>query len=125
VLGRFPNESTVKKILALTNKVLTFPLCLLQSFRSSTADQSVSLSAFAYLYSEMVQYHQNRVDSISELERRLEATGYSRIARLGTISVSITRIQARNASHEFITIHFDIGLEITLWQGGRFVGTQY
>jgi len=31
---------------------------------------------FAYLYSEMVQYHQNRVDSISELERRLEATGY-------------------------------------------------
>ena len=25
----------------------------------------------------MVQYHQNRVDSISELERRLEATGYS------------------------------------------------
>lgn len=31
---------------------------------------------FAYLYSEVVQYHQNRVDSISELERRLEATGY-------------------------------------------------
>lgn len=24
----------------------------------------------------MVQYHQNRVDSISELERRLESTGY-------------------------------------------------
>jgi trafficking protein particle complex subunit 5 len=24
----------------------------------------------------MVQYHQNRVDSISELERRLEATGF-------------------------------------------------
>jgi trafficking protein particle complex subunit 5 len=43
---------------------------------SSSADQSVSLSAFGYLYSEMVQYHQNRVDSISELERRLEATGY-------------------------------------------------
>jgi trafficking protein particle complex subunit 5 len=37
----------------------------------------VSLSAFAYLFSEMVQYHQNRVDSISELERRLESTGYS------------------------------------------------
>lgn len=31
---------------------------------------------FAYLYSEVVQYHQNRVDSISELERRLEASGY-------------------------------------------------
>jgi trafficking protein particle complex subunit 5 len=37
----------------------------------------VSLSSFAYLFSEMVQYHQNRVDSISELERRLESTGFS------------------------------------------------
>jgi len=34
------------------------------------------LSAFAYLYSELVQYHQNRVDSIGELERRLESSGY-------------------------------------------------
>ena len=36
----------------------------------------MSLSAFGYLFSEMLQYHQNRVDSISELERRLEATGF-------------------------------------------------
>ena len=37
----------------------------------------VSLSSFGYLFSEVVQYHQNRVDSISELERRLEATGFT------------------------------------------------
>jgi hypothetical protein len=36
----------------------------------------VSLSAFAYLYLELVQYHQHRVASISELERKLEASGY-------------------------------------------------
>mmetsp|Transcript_15648 Transcript_15648/g.19850 ORF Transcript_15648/g.19850 Transcript_15648/m.19850 type:complete len:214 (-) Transcript_15648:219-860(-) len=36
----------------------------------------VSLSAFSLLYSELVQYHQNRVSSISELERRLESSGY-------------------------------------------------
>lgn len=36
----------------------------------------MSLSAFAYLYSELVQYHQGRVASISELERRLESSGY-------------------------------------------------
>lgn len=36
----------------------------------------MSLSAFALLYSELVQYHQNRVSSISELERRLESSGY-------------------------------------------------
>jgi len=39
-------------------------------------DPVVGLSAFSYLFSEIVQYHQNRVDSISELERRLESTGY-------------------------------------------------
>lgn len=44
--------------------------------RSSDTPPVCSLSAFSYLFSEMVQYHQNRVDSISELERRLENTGY-------------------------------------------------
>lgn len=41
-----------------------------------SAEQNVSLSAFSYLFSEMVQYHQNRVDSVSALEQRLEAAGY-------------------------------------------------
>jgi len=44
--------------------------------RGSRVETQVSLSAFSYLYSELVQYHQNRVDSISELERRLESSGY-------------------------------------------------
>lgn len=41
-----------------------------------SSGEGVSLSAFAYLYSELVQYHQSRVASISELERRLESAGY-------------------------------------------------
>ena len=44
--------------------------------RGSASEGIVSLSAFAYLYSELVQYHQSRVASISELERRLESAGY-------------------------------------------------
>jgi hypothetical protein len=36
----------------------------------------VSLSAFALLFSEMVQYSQNRVESIADLERKLEEAGY-------------------------------------------------
>ena len=58
----------------------------------------VSLSMFAYLFSEMVQYYQNRVDSISELERRLESAGYTvglRVLELlairGSGSTNITR----------------------------------
>lgn len=44
--------------------------------RSRSSQTEVSLSSFCYLYSELVQYHQNRVDSISELERKLESSGY-------------------------------------------------
>jgi len=42
----------------------------------SSESTSVSLSAFAYVYSELVQYHQGRAASVSELERRLESAGY-------------------------------------------------
>jgi len=58
---------------------LTALLILTYSYNHSGGadDGVVSLSAFAYLYSELVQYHQGRVASISELERRLESSGYS------------------------------------------------
>ncbi|XP_008797252.1 trafficking protein particle complex subunit 5 isoform X2 [Phoenix dactylifera] len=42
----------------------------------------VSLSAFAFLFSELVQYNQTRVDNIAELERRLEDAGYAVGARV-------------------------------------------
>lgn len=49
-------------------------VCLNSHLRSS--EGNVSISAFAYIYSELVQYHQGRAASISELERRLESAGY-------------------------------------------------
>ena len=36
----------------------------------------VSLSAFAFLFAEMVQYHRTRASSIGELERKLEEAGH-------------------------------------------------
>jgi len=45
----------------------------------------VSLSAFALLFSELVQYAQNRVSSVSDLERRLEDSGYSVGQRVGEL----------------------------------------
>ncbi|KAG6427778.1 hypothetical protein SASPL_112025 [Salvia splendens] len=42
----------------------------------------VSLSAFAFLFSELVQYNQIQVDNIAELERRLEDAGYAVGARV-------------------------------------------
>eukprot|EP01038_Epipyxis_sp_PR26KG_P010200 gene10200-13723_t len=37
----------------------------------------ISLSAFAFLFSELVQYNQNRVSSVVDLEKKLEESGYS------------------------------------------------
>ncbi|CAI0427431.1 unnamed protein product [Linum tenue] len=47
----------------------------------SKGKQEVSLSAFAFLFSELVQYNQTQVDNIAELERRLEDAGYAVGAR--------------------------------------------
>ncbi|CAK9183306.1 unnamed protein product [Ilex paraguariensis] len=63
----------VGKIKQYTN-VLDKPL--------SKGKQEVSLSAFAFLFSELVQYNQTQVDNIGELERRLEDAGYAVGARV-------------------------------------------
>jgi len=57
----------------------------------------VSLSAFAYMYSELVQYHQGRVASISDLERRLESAGYG----VGLRVLEMLAYRAREVSAPF------------------------
>jgi len=47
---------------------------------NKTRIAEVSLSAYAFLFSEIVQYTQKRVSGIGELERRLNVLGY----RIGT-----------------------------------------
>ena len=37
----------------------------------------VSLSAFCFLFSEMVQYQQGKVNTTNELEKKLADNGYS------------------------------------------------
>ncbi|KAI8559558.1 hypothetical protein RHMOL_Rhmol04G0183700 [Rhododendron molle] len=63
----------VGKIKQYTN-VLVKPL--------NKGKQEVSLSAFSFLFSELVQYNQTQVDNITELERRLEDAGYAVGARV-------------------------------------------
>mmetsp|Transcript_12116 Transcript_12116/g.26205 ORF Transcript_12116/g.26205 Transcript_12116/m.26205 type:complete len:212 (-) Transcript_12116:73-708(-) len=67
-----------------------------RSGRGSGSEGMVSLSAFAYLYSELVQYHQSRVASISELERRLESAGYG----VGLRVLELLAYRARETKRE-------------------------
>lgn len=61
---------------------------------NSAEGSVVSLSAFAYIYSELVQYHQQRAASISELERRLESAGYG----VGLKVLEMTAYRAKEVS---------------------------
>eukprot|EP00527_Entomoneis_sp_CCMP2396_P009754 CAMPEP_0198136402 /NCGR_PEP_ID=MMETSP1443-20131203/56_1 /TAXON_ID=186043 /ORGANISM="Entomoneis sp., Strain CCMP2396" /LENGTH=201 /DNA_ID=CAMNT_0043797617 /DNA_START=34 /DNA_END=636 /DNA_ORIENTATION=+ len=92
--------------------ILDRPLGKGGTSRSSALDQSVSLSSFAYLFSEMVQYHQNRVDSISELERRLEATGYG----VGLRVLELLAFRAREYKRETRLMNVLQFVSITVWK---------
>ena len=63
---------------------------------NSAEGSVVSLSAFAYIYSELVQYHQQRAASISQLERRLESAGYG----VGLKVLEMTAYRAKEVSDE-------------------------
>mmetsp|Transcript_16265 Transcript_16265/g.15601 ORF Transcript_16265/g.15601 Transcript_16265/m.15601 type:complete len:210 (-) Transcript_16265:96-725(-) len=56
----------------------------------------VSLSAFALLFSEMIQYNQNRVESISDLERKLEDSGYG----IGQRVIELIGVRERTVKRE-------------------------
>ncbi|KAJ1382585.1 trafficking protein particle complex subunit 5, partial [Ochromonadaceae sp. CCMP2298] len=58
----------------------------------------VSLSTFALLFSEIVQYSQNRVSSVSDLEKKLEEAGYGigqRVIELISCRDRLTRRETR------------------------------
>ncbi|CAN0500801.1 unnamed protein product, partial [Ectocarpus sp. 12 AP-2014] len=57
--------------------------------------KQVSLSAFSFLFSEMVQYFQDRVTSIADLERKLEEAGYGMGLRVLELQTFRERLQKR------------------------------
>mmetsp|Transcript_15167 Transcript_15167/g.22361 ORF Transcript_15167/g.22361 Transcript_15167/m.22361 type:complete len:227 (+) Transcript_15167:239-919(+) len=76
--------------------LLDRPLGRQAGSRGGSDSGYVSLSAFALLYSELVQYHQSRVASISELERRLESAGYG----VGLKVLEMLAFRARESKRE-------------------------
>lgn len=61
---------------------------------NKTRTAEVSASAFAFLFSEVVQYMQKRVSGIDDLERRLNTLGY----RIGTRVLELMAWRAESAS---------------------------
>jgi len=69
-----PKNSSLFPKSKLTRKLETS--IILKPLGRSIRNEQVSLSAFAFLFSELIQYHQAKVDKASNLETLLEGTGY-------------------------------------------------
>ena len=74
--------------------------------------EKVSLSIFALLFSEIIQYYQNRVYNITDLERKLEELGYS----IGYRILEIVSIRERTYRREVKVVNFLTFISTTIWK---------
>ena len=72
----------------------------------------VSLSAFAFLFSEIVQYSQNRVESVTDLMKRLEELGYS----IGQKSIELLALRERATKRELRLVNMLQYISTTFWK---------
>eukprot|EP00588_Corethron_pennatum_P029963 CAMPEP_0194323768 /NCGR_PEP_ID=MMETSP0171-20130528/25954_1 /TAXON_ID=218684 /ORGANISM="Corethron pennatum, Strain L29A3" /LENGTH=188 /DNA_ID=CAMNT_0039082491 /DNA_START=74 /DNA_END=636 /DNA_ORIENTATION=- len=73
---------------------------------------AVSLSAFALLYSELVQYHQNKSSSMNDLEGNLERCGME----VGTKVLELVSFRERSYKRETRLMNILHHLSITIWR---------
>ncbi|KAI4894952.1 hypothetical protein NFI96_015760 [Prochilodus magdalenae] len=72
----------------------------------------VSLSAFALLFSEMVQYCQNRVYSVSELQARLADMGQS----VGASLLDVLVLREKNGKRETKVLNILLFIKVSVWK---------
>ncbi|KAI8847657.1 NO signaling/Golgi transport ligand-binding domain-containing protein [Chytridium lagenaria] len=79
---------------------------------SKTRASEVSLNAFAFLFSEMVQYSQKRVGGITDLEKKLSDYGY----RVGVRVLELTMWRDKNAKRETRVLGILYFINTTIWK---------
>uniref|UniRef100_A0A673CM62 Trafficking protein particle complex subunit 5-like n=1 Tax=Sphaeramia orbicularis TaxID=375764 RepID=A0A673CM62_9TELE len=72
----------------------------------------VSLSAFALLFSEMVQYCQSRVYSVSELQTRLADMGQS----VGASLLDVLVLREKNGKRETKVLNMLLFIKVNVWK---------
>ncbi|KAK9816644.1 hypothetical protein WJX72_003250 [[Myrmecia] bisecta] len=76
------------------------------------AKAEVSLSAFAFFFSELVQYCQTKVSNVGELERRLEDVGYG----VGIRLLELLCLRERNSKRDTRLLDTLKFVHSTLWK---------
>ncbi|XP_065156239.1 trafficking protein particle complex subunit 5-like [Atheta coriaria] len=72
----------------------------------------VSLSCFALLFSEVVQYSQNKSSTVVELQNRLHSLGYN----VGSKIIDLYFVRERNAKREIKLLNILLFVKSTLWK---------
>uniref|UniRef100_A0A669CEX8 Trafficking protein particle complex subunit 5 n=1 Tax=Oreochromis niloticus TaxID=8128 RepID=A0A669CEX8_ORENI len=72
----------------------------------------VSVSAFALLFSEVVQYCQSRVYSVSELQARLAELGQ----RVGASLLDVLVLREKNGKRETKVLNILLFIKVSVWR---------
>ncbi|KAJ2963118.1 hypothetical protein NQZ79_g1773 [Umbelopsis isabellina] len=86
---------------------------LLERNLNRTKGAEVGLSSFAFLFSEMIQYAQKRVNGIQDLERKLNEFGY----RVGLRMLELLVWRDRNPKREVRVLSILYFIHTALWKG--------
>ena len=78
----------------------------------SKGKQEVSLSTFALLFSEMIQYSQNRVKSVAELQTKLADFGFV----VGSKLVDLLCLREKNGKREVKILNILMFVKVNLWK---------
>ncbi|XP_069024218.1 trafficking protein particle complex subunit 5 [Embiotoca jacksoni] len=77
----------------------------------SRSKTEVSVSAFALLFSEVVQYCQSRVYSVSELQARLAALGQ----QVGASLLDVLVLREKNGKRETKLLNILLFIKVSVW----------
>ncbi|KAF9206270.1 TRAPP subunit trs31 [Haplosporangium sp. Z 27] len=80
--------------------------------QSPLNDYTVSVNAFAFLFSEMLQYTQKRVNGIQDLERKLNELGY----RVGIRALDMLVWRDKNSKRETRVLGMLYFIHTTVWK---------
>lgn len=78
----------------------------------SKGKQEVSLNAFTLLFSEMIQYSQNKVRTVNELQTKLSDFGYS----VGSRLVDVLMVREKSLKREIKIINILLFIKVNLWK---------
>ncbi|KAF9180587.1 TRAPP subunit trs31 [Haplosporangium sp. Z 767] len=85
---------------------------ILERHLNKTRGTEVSVNAFAFLFSEMLQYTQKRVHGIQDLERKLNDLGY----RVGIRALDLLVWRDKNSKRETRVLGMLYFIHTTVWK---------